>query len=24
MQRHGYRTPKQVRDEWKTDMIKAA
>ncbi len=24
MQRHGYRTPKQVRDEWNTAMVKAA
>lgn len=24
MQRHGYRTPKQVRDDWKTDMTKVA
>lgn len=24
MQRHGYRTPKQVRDEWNAGMVKAA
>lgn len=24
MQRHGYRTPKHVRDQWKADMIKVA
>jgi len=24
MQRHGYRTPKQVRDEWNVAMMEAA
>ena len=24
MQRHGYRTPKQMRDQWKADKIKVA
>jgi len=24
MQRHGYRTPKQVRDEWNLAMMEAA
>ncbi len=24
MQRHGYRTPKQVRDKWNADMMEVA